>query len=73
MWREKDYLNSKQGLIDHVNEKGFSTHIVNAYAVDVGIPFTVAYKYIITDLPQYKRDCEDKLQELNIFYGIKEQ
>ena len=73
MWKSKDFVKHKQSLIEHINKKGFSIHIVNAYCVLVGLPLTVAYKFVIEELPLYTKQCEDKIQELNIFYGIKVQ
>lgn len=75
MWKSKDFRTSKTeaiGIVKRDLAKGRELQeVVSDTTIAYGIPLVVLYEFVAEDMVEYRKECFEKIQELNKFYGIK--
>ena len=72
MWKTSDFKSRRQAIIEYFRSKEVTEDSVTEYCSLVGIPLTVVYKFIMWDIPEHRKLCIRKIEEINSFFGIKE-
>ena len=72
MWNSKDFENQRETVRKHFKRVGFSEDNVVDFCTMAGLPLTVVYKFISEDMPAHIEICNNKIKEINKFYGIGE-
>lgn len=75
MFNPDDFRRIKPELIkiitkkidDNQNLQEEITMLAQAY----GVPLTALLTFVVEDFPEYTEECEQRIERLNEFYGVK--
>lgn len=64
-----DFRARKQAIIKYFKKKGVTSGNIAEYSSLAGIPITVVCTFIIEEMPEHKEMCEQKIRDINEFFG----
>ncbi len=70
MFNPEDFRARKKDIIKYFSRKGVDSERIAEYASLTGTPLTVIYTFIKEDFPEKKTFCEERIAELEKYYGL---
>ncbi len=71
MWDKKNFRARKDSIIKHFKKSGISNDSIVDYCTLAGIPITVTCEFLLEEFPEHSELLQQKIKDINKFYGIK--
>ena len=69
LFNPDDFRSQKEAVIKYFKKKGVDTGLIAEFCALAGIPITVVCTFIVEEMPEYKEELNEKIREINEFFG----